>query len=420
MTTTLIGAALLGLLGGLLGNLLLLRRMALLGDMMSHALLPGLCFGFVIAGYTKNYYALFLGASLSAILANFLNEWIIKNRPFKADASLGILISGFYAIGALLISKLSKTHGSELAGIKGYLLGQAALIQKSDIAPILILFIISAIFIGLFYKRLIYSIFDSNYLEFLHQRPRLFLLLSTTLIVFTLLLSLQMVGAILAASFLLIPAAISLFLSSKLGWRFVWSSLLGAFIGSIGTYLSSLWDNLPTGPMIVLSGFMLFILVAVFGPHRSLLSQYFKKLNLAHIRLQENILRAAYFYYEDNRRPVSVLDIMSRSTEARSVSKARKVLREFVKEEIFLETSPGQYKLTSKGERLASDMVRKHRIWETFIVEKLGVSPQSAHDNAEVFEHYVDSEILEDIAKELDLTKDPHGKKIPPAGRDTK
>lgn len=210
MITTLTGAVLLGLLGGLLGNFLLLRRMALLGDMMSHSLLPGLCLGFILAGYTKNYFYLFIGASLSALLANFLNEWLLKQRPFKSDATLAILISGFYAVGALLISKLSKNHGSELAGIKGYLLGQAALIQKSDLLPISILLLVSTLFILFFYKRITLSIFDAQFLNLAHQKPKLFLLLSTTLIVFTLLLSLQMVGAILAASFLLIPASISL------------------------------------------------------------------------------------------------------------------------------------------------------------------------------------------------------------------
>src|SRR5688572_31421566 len=121
--------------------------MALLGDMMSHALLPGLCLGFVLAGFTKNYAALFVGAAVSALFANFLNEWVLRQRPFKSDASLAIMISGFYAIGALSIAKLAKSHGTELSGIKGYLLGQAALIQKSDLMPIAIVYLISVVFI---------------------------------------------------------------------------------------------------------------------------------------------------------------------------------------------------------------------------------------------------------------------------------
>ncbi len=415
MISTLTGAALLGLLGGLLGNLLLLRRMALLGDMMSHALLPGLCLGFIMAGYTKSYPMLFLGAAVSALLANTLNEWIMKHRPFKADASLAILISGFYAVGALLIAKLAKTNGTELAGIKGYLLGQAALIQKSDILPIGVLFIFSALFILFFYRRLITSIFDVQFLSFQNQKPRLFLFLSTTLIVFTLLLSLQMVGAILAASFLLIPAAISLFLSSSLGWRFVLSSFIGAFIGAMGTYLSSLSENLPTGPIIVLTGFSVFVIAAIFGPYQSIISTWKRKQELKTLRFRENLLRAAYYFFEEKKGPVSVLTLISRSSETRDVPRARKILRDFVKEDIVREESPGQYLLTSKGEELASNMVRRHRIWETFIVKKLGVSAERAHDNAEIFEHYIDEEILENIGREVSTVHDPHGKSIPPA-----
>ncbi|MEZ4814745.1 MAG: metal ABC transporter permease [Bdellovibrionota bacterium] len=413
MITTLTGAVLLGLLGGLLGNLLLLRRMALLGDMMSHSLLPGLCVGFILAGYTKNYFYLFLGASFSALLANILNEWLLKQRPFKSDATLAILISGFYAIGALLIGKLSKEHGTELAGIKGYLLGQAALIQESDILPISILLLISVVFISLFYKRLILSIFDTQFLTFVKQKPRVFLLLSTTLIVFALLVSLQMVGAILAASFLLIPAAISLFLSPHLHRRFVYSALCGALIGACGTYLSSLGDRLPTGPLIVLCGFTLFILAATLGPHKSTLSVYLKKRELQKIRLEENILRAAYFFYEKNEGPVSVLNLMSRSSENRDIPATRRALRHFLKKNIFKEEAPGQYSLTNHGETVARSILRKHRIWETFIVKKLGVSPERAHDSAEVYEHYLDEEILRTIEKEVPTQKDPHGKKIP-------
>lgn len=413
MIITLLGSALLGFLGGLLGNLLLLRRMALLGDMMSHSLLPGLCLGFILAGYTKNYYFLFIGAALAAFISNALNEYLLRQRPFKADATLAILISGFYAVGALLISKLAKTHGSELAGVKGYLLGQAALIQRSDIIPILILLILSTLFLGLFYKRIIISIFDTQFLIFVNQKPRVFLFLSTTLIVFTLLLSLQMVGAILAASFLLIPAAISLFLTAHLQRRFIYSAICGAVIGAAGTYTSSLSSNLPTGPIIVLCGFVLFILAAIFGPHKSIMSVFLKKRSLQKLRLRENILRAAYYFHEKENNPMSILNLMSRSTENRDVPAARKVLREFLQENIFTEESPGQYLLTPKGEELALTMVRKHRIWETFVVEKLGVSPERAHDNAEIFEHYLDEGILEDIQKELSSTQDPHGKKIP-------
>jgi len=413
MIITLLGSALLGLLGGLLGNLLLLRRMALLGDMMSHSLLPGLCLGFILAGYTKNYFFLFLGAAFAALLANALNEYLLRQKPFKADATLAILISGFYAVGALLISKLAKTHGSELAGVKGYLLGQAALIQSSDIVPILVLLVFSALFLGLFYKRLILSIFDTQFLSFVNQKPRVFLFLSTTLIVFTLLLSLQMVGAILAASFLLIPAAISLFLTSHLHRRFIYSALCGALIGALGTYTSSLSSNLPTGPIIVLCGFVFFVLAAIFGPHKSIMSVFLKKRSLQKLRLRENILRSAYYFHEKENAPMSVLNIMSRSTENRDVPAARKVLREFLAENVFTEESPGQYLLTPQGEELALKMVRKHRIWETFVVEKLGVSPERAHDNAEIFEHYIDESILEDIQKNLSSTEDPHGKKIP-------
>lgn len=209
-------------------------------------------------------------------------------------------------------------------------------------------------------------------------------------------------------------------MSSQLHWRFVFSAIMGAAIGAIGTYLSSMSENLPTGPIIVLTGFVFFVLAATFGPYKSIFSVFLKKLALQRIRLEENILRGAYYFYEKGHGPVSVLNLMSRSSENRDVPAARKVLRHFLKTHVFIEKSPGQYELSPKGISLAEKIVRKHRVWESFIVSKLGVSPERAHDNAEIFEHYVDEDILRRIEGEEPATHDPHGKSIPPASQGEK
>jgi manganese/zinc/iron transport system permease protein len=414
MSSTLIGAILLGALGGMLGNFLILRRMALFGDMISHSLLPGLCFGFFLASYKKDYFFLLLGAFLSALLANYINEKLQKRRIFKADASLAILISGFYALGALLITKISKLHGSELSGLKGYILGQAALIQKEDLIPIFVLLCISALYLFFFYRQSILASFDKNYLAFRQKKPQLYLLLSSTLIILTLMLSLQMVGAILAASFLLIPASASLFLTANLKLRFVYSTLIGVFIGALGTLFSSMDESLATGPTIILLGFFVFLGLALFGPHKSLWSRKKFSLELQNKKLRENLLRAAYYFQEDQKNTLSLLQLMSRSSENKDVKNARKALRILITEGVFKELKANQYSLTQKGMHEAKEITRKHRLWESYVVEKMGLESNLAHENAEVFEHFLSAENLEQIEAEIPQTKDdPHGKKIP-------
>ncbi len=195
--------------------------------------------------------------------------------------------------------------------------------------------------------------------------------------------------------------------------------ILAPILWAMGSVQSKRWPFpssafMITAMQMMAGGFVLFIIAATFGPYKSIFSVFRRKKQLQIIRLRENILRAAYYFHERENEPVSVLNLMSRSTENRDVPAARKVLRDFLKEEIFVEKSPGQYLLTDLGETLALNMVRKHRIWETFVVEKLGVNPDRAHDNAEIFEHYITEDILSDIQKELSATEDPHGQKIPP------
>ncbi|MFN4101013.1 MAG: metal ABC transporter permease, partial [Pararhodobacter sp.] len=126
------GAALLGAISGMLGAFAVLRRQSLLGDALSHAALPGVCLGFLIAG-GRDLGSVMAGAFVTGALAALLMMLIVRRTPLKTDAALGIVLSVFFAIGIVLLTFLQTRGGAGGLGLMTFLFGQAAAIARGDL-----------------------------------------------------------------------------------------------------------------------------------------------------------------------------------------------------------------------------------------------------------------------------------------------
>ncbi|WP_439509100.1 metal ABC transporter permease, partial [Yoonia sp.] len=130
--TVLIGAALLGAISGMLGAFAVLRRQSLLGDALSHAALPGVCLGFLIAG-GRDLGSVMVGAFATGALAALVMMLIVRRTTLKTDAALGIVLSVFFAVGIVLLTVIQTQGGSGSLGLMTFLFGQAAAILRSDL-----------------------------------------------------------------------------------------------------------------------------------------------------------------------------------------------------------------------------------------------------------------------------------------------
>ena len=119
-----LGATLLGVSSGVLGSFAVLRKQSLLGDMLSHAALPGIVLGFMIAG-SRQLLPLLLGALVSGTIASLFMLLLIKRSRLKTDAALGSALSFFFAIGIVLLTHIQYTPSANQAGLTGFLFGQA-------------------------------------------------------------------------------------------------------------------------------------------------------------------------------------------------------------------------------------------------------------------------------------------------------
>ncbi|MEE3176455.1 MAG: metal ABC transporter permease, partial [Verrucomicrobiota bacterium] len=149
---SLIGALLFGAVCGLLGSFIVVRKMALFGDAISHAVLPGVALGFLWS-MSKDPVAILIGATLAGLAGSLLVGAIIRTTRIKQDAALGIVLASFFAIGLCLIRIIQNNEGaSKITGLKSYLFGDVAVLDRYDVITMGVVVIITVIFFGLLYR----------------------------------------------------------------------------------------------------------------------------------------------------------------------------------------------------------------------------------------------------------------------------
>ena len=264
-----LGGALLGALSGAVGCFAVLRQESLLGDALSHAALPGVAIGFLLAG--RQLGALLVGAGIASWLGLRLVAAILRTTRIKQDAALGIVLVSFFAAGIALLTYIQSLPDASQAGLDSFIFGQAAAIIESDIALLggIGLFVLALL--ALFWKEFKLLTFDADFASAGGLRSGLLNALLSTLIVITIVLGLQLAGVILMVGLLIAPAIAARQWTHSLEQMVVLAAALGAFAGGSGAVISALDRDIPTGPMIIVVAFALVLLSITLAPGRGLL-----------------------------------------------------------------------------------------------------------------------------------------------------
>ncbi len=287
-TLVTLGASLLGAAAGMAGTFLYLRKNALISDAISHATLPGLGFAFLVAfGFGidgRQLFILLSGSALSAALGLYFVNWLTRETRLTQDTAIGCVLSVFFAFGVVLLTIIQVIPAGRKAGLESFLLGSTAGMLYSDALLILILSIITALVLFVFLRPIKLVVFDQGYSETLGisvQRVD-FIILAVTLAVTV--LGMKIVGLILIVALLIIPAVSARFWSERTNIILVTATLFGALSGYIGSAISAVSPGLPTGPIIVLCCFGLFLFSFLFAPKRGVLA-----VALDHYRFQKAV-----------------------------------------------------------------------------------------------------------------------------------
>lgn len=283
----------------LLGCFLVLRKSAMIGDAISHAVLPGIFFAFLLSGSRASFPAL-LGAAFFGVLCTFLIEWLSRKGRMQNDAAIGVIFTFLFAVGVILISGFS---GSVDLDTECVLYGEITLIPFEtwttnsglNLGPVAVWQLLSVnlavvLFIVLGYKGLQLTTFDSAYAATLGVSTALWHYLLMGMVALTTVVSFEAVGAILVVAFLVTPAATAYLLTYNLKTMLILAALIGSLSSILGYYLAAWIDGAIAAAMAVVGGF-LFVLALLFSPSQGLLTRRFRqKLSLVETSNTENSL----------------------------------------------------------------------------------------------------------------------------------
>ena len=269
----LLGTALLGLASGIAGTFAVLRKESLIGDGLSHAALPGVVIAFLLTGI-KDIEVLITGAALSSITAAWLITITVENSKIKFDGALATILSAFFGLGMVLLTYLQSLNNAGQAGLSKFIFGQAATILARDVyitsAAALIIIVLTA----LFWKELKLISFDVEYAKTLQIPVTFTLILYRALLIMTIIIGIQSVGAILISSLLIAPAVGARQWTNKLGTMCILAGFFGMVSAIGGTIWSTTVQKLPTGPAIIVILSVIVLLSLIFAPNRGILWQY--------------------------------------------------------------------------------------------------------------------------------------------------
>ena len=411
----LIGSILLGITCGLLGSFIVVRKMALVGDALSHAVLPGVALGF-LWGQTKDPFAIFVGATIAGLVGTTAVSVIKQTTRLKEDAALGLVLASFFAVGICLVTMLQRLPTGNKSGIDKFLFGQAAAISAGDVRLIAIVAVLAVVAIAIFYKECLVTSFDVEFARAAGFPTQLIHHGIMLLLAFAIVVALQAVGVVLVSAMLITPAAAAYLLTDRMHWMLVLAALFGMVAGVLGAFLSFLGNNLPTGPFMVLGASTVFLAAFLLGPRHGILVRWWKRRSRADRVGRENTLKSIYHVLEQRAfhgEGVSLRELAQLRRE--SIEEARTESVELRRHGLVSTHEEGNILFfTPTGWQRACEIVRNHRLWELYLTNAVQYAPDHVHEDADKIEHVLGTETVRELERRLQFAKrDPHGRLIP-------
>jgi manganese/zinc/iron transport system permease protein len=407
------GSALLGAVAGIVGCFALLRRQSLVGDVLAHAALPGICVGYVLAG-DKHLGFLLAGALVSALLAAGIQRLMVQWTRLREDTALAICLSVFYGLGILLLTKIQGLAYGSQAGLKTFLFGSAATMLPQDVAVISMVALATTAVATLCFKEFKLILFDAELAQALGFPVRWLDALLTLLVVLTVITGLRVAGVVLMVAAVVMPAAAARQWTHRFRNLLILAAFFGASSGASGALLSGWIPWFKTGPAIVLLAAFVLVASLLLGTERGRLRLWVREWRMATLIHREHLLLDLYRRVEQlgdwqQWVPLEELRLIRGLSWWRFHRLARRLERQGL-----VELANGRIRQTLGGLRVAQQLIRRHRLWETYLVEQLALPWDHLHRDAEQIEHVLAESLVEATDRALQRPRqDPHGKTIP-------
>ncbi|MCH2160298.1 MAG: metal ABC transporter permease [Phycisphaerales bacterium] len=398
------GTVLLGMVSGLAGTFLLLRKRALMSDVLTHGMFPGVVVAFLLTAAImggKSQPVLLMGGAVTASIALLGVLFLRRARGLADDSAMAIVLGSSFGLGVVLLGVALDAPGGNQAGLEHYIYGKAASMTRGDLLGIaLVAAVVMVVIIALF-KELRLLCFDTSFASSIGRPVGLFDGVLLAAVVATTLIGLQAVGLILVIALLVIPPTTARFWTDDLKL----TTVIAMGIGGVGCYLgviaSALVPQMPAGALIVLATAALFLVGLFFGPRRGVLNRLHRMHRLRRIVGRDHLLRAVFELSDgegDEGSGFSEL-LGHRSWGSKRL---RHLLRKAVAGGEIVRTAEGHWRLTDRGEAEARAIVRNHRLWERYLLRYAHLAVSHVDRAADRIEHVLEPELIRRLEADLD------------------
>ena len=403
-----IGAALSAIACGVVGSFIVLRRMAFLGDALSHAMLAGVTSGYLfmqmLFGYEAHAPAMIIGALLAGLVTVSAISFVSQVSRIKEDTAIGIMYTGIFALGGILASVFSDRIHIHLFD---FVVGMVLAVEDGHLWMIASVCVLVLCVVILLFRQLQITTFDPIMAASIGVPVvgvHYLLTACTSLVVVS---AVPVVGVVLVVGLLITPAATAYLVTNRLHTMVLVAPVFGVLSVVVGLYLSAWIGNVAPGPMIVVVGTCQFLALLCIAPRYGLIADWWRRRQLVPQTLLEDILG---FLRHDGRQQVPLHDIFTQVKSPQQM--VRRAVRELQRQRFLKQDSQG-IGFTEAGRHEARRLLRSHRLWETYL-QHVGTPKADLHLTAHQLEHLHDENTVDYLDDKLGHPlRDPHGSEIP-------
>lgn len=408
-----LGSVLLTASSAIVGSFTFLNKKSLIGDAIAHAVLPGICLGFIVSE-TKNPIILIIGAFITGWLSLVAVNFITSRTRIKEDTAIGLVLSVFFGIGIVMLTVIQKSGNAAQSGLDHFLFGKAAALVGADLMAFGTVALLLLVVVYLLFKEFSLLAFDKDYARSIGLPVKRIELVLTSLIVLAVVIGIQAVGVVLMAAILITPAAAARFWTNRITVMITLASIFGAISGLSGAYISYIQPAMPTGPWIVIVISTIAFISFFFAPTRGIISRLFRQATIRKTINDENILKALYQLGEEDKNfLISHLPEEIQKRRKIPMDQLTKILKR-LRNQGYIERDGQHWKMTEEGKIRAQRVVKIHRLWELYLTTELRIAPDHVHDDADTIEHLLTPELEAELERLLKYPKvDPHKSEIP-------
>ncbi len=406
-----LGNLLIAVGSALVGTFAVLRREALVGDVLAHATVPGIGLAYALLSRTE------LSVLLWGAVLSVSGALLALNVLRREDARLGILLSIAFGAGIVLLTALQRGGGVQQAGIWRILFGQAAAMTWSDVALVGGVVVPASLFVAVAFKELVALAFDAEFVRTLPLPLRWVEFGYRVVLAAIVIVGVYSVGALLMGAFVVLPPMAARLFVRRVGAMAVGAVLVAVVAVMAGIAFSVAFPRVATGPAIVTAAAVLVVCAHLCALHRGLLARLWRELRVKVRRWDEDAHKVLYRVAERSTggrwEDWSIEELVA--AEVGSRARAVGIVLWLWMVGSIRHKRLQRWSVTARGREKACYITRRHRLWELYLERCVGIAPEQVHAEAELIEHVLTPELEERLEALLEHPqKDPHGRPIPP------